>query len=167
MERETWLTLVWPHLPQIYMASTLSSCPAVPVVGVWRKCMSSLHHCKVKLWSIPAVLWSNSMGKFVDSLFGDLLEWCLVLSNFICFWSRSCKWMSCTSLQVRWGIGTVRGCFLVLFPCFHRMPGDCRRVSVTGNRWSGPVAFEGGTPHECYEHQARTCSQDMCQDQHP
>lgn len=32
--------------------------------------MSSLHHCKVKLRSSPALLWSSSMGKFVGLLSG-------------------------------------------------------------------------------------------------
>lgn len=32
--------------------------------------MSSLHHCKVKLRSSPALLWSSSMGKFAGFLSG-------------------------------------------------------------------------------------------------
>lgn len=36
--------------------------------------------------------------------------------------------------------------------CFHRLPGDSRRVSLSGNRWTGLAPVKGGPPDEHYEH---------------
>lgn len=120
-ERGTWQTLAWPHLPQIYTASTQSSCPAIPVAGVWRRCTSSLHHCKVRLRCVPAALWSSSMGKsfrkslrVVPGAFTMLCAW---------FWTgvgHANGWVALRR-QPAWGGGRVR--FLAYFLC---LPGVCK-----------------------------------------
>lgn len=49
----------------------------------------------------------------------------------------------------------------------------CRRVSgnrwgvpLSGDRWTGPAAAEGGPSHGNHEYQTGPCTQDLCPDKH-
>lgn len=47
-----------------------------------------------------------------------------------------------------------------------RLFGDRRGVSLSGDRWPGAAAAEGGPPHGNHEHQTGPGAQNLCSDQH-
>lgn len=49
----------------------------------------------------------------------------------------------------------------------HRMPGDCRVFSSSGDRRASPAPADRRSPDECHERQAGTRAQDLCPHQLP